>query len=137
MPVVVKLVQFALMNSPYPQLSLDRRDERRPLEQGSSKSLEGSRELGFASRQLVVEPYDTDILFPRSLLRLYKSCRTVYTHYETASDFGVECSAVSCFLHPAAASAAVEALEPEFSTSKSSSPRQQPRGWKGWKACRD
>lgn len=100
MPVVVELVQLALVDRPDAQLSLDGRYKRRSLEQRARQSLQSPRELRFPTRQSIVEPYHTDVFLPRTLLTFDESGGAVEAHDETTCDFGVERAAVSRLLDP-------------------------------------
>ena len=48
-----------------------------------------------------MEPYDADVFFSGALLGLDKSGCAVEADDETACDFGIEGSAMSCFLNSA------------------------------------
>lgn len=54
MPIVVELVELALVDGPDAQLTFDGRDQRWSLEQSARECLQGPGELGFAAGQLVV-----------------------------------------------------------------------------------
>ena len=70
MSVVVKLVEFALVNSPDPKLPLDGRDERRSLKESPGKRFKSTSKLSFTARYFVMETDNTDILFACTLLGL-------------------------------------------------------------------
>jgi hypothetical protein len=95
LPVVVEFQQLALVNGSDTQLSLDSRDERGSLEKGAGKSLERTRELCLAARELVVQSQDSHIFFTRTLLTLHKSCSAIDTDDQTTRDLGIECAGVT------------------------------------------
>jgi hypothetical protein len=68
MSVVVEFVECAGVDGSDTKLALDGRYERRTLEEGTSQGLQSSSKLCFASGNLFVESYDTDILFSGALL---------------------------------------------------------------------
>lgn len=95
MAIVVKLVKLALMDGTDTELTLDGRDQRRALEEGSSKGLQSATELRFATRDLVVEADNTDILLTGTLLRLNQAGGTVNADDQTAGDLGVQSTTVT------------------------------------------
>lgn len=98
LPLVVKLVQLALVDGSDTQLSLDGRDEWRALEEGTGEGLESTRKLSLASRELVVQPDDADVLFSGTLLRLDETGSAVNADDETAGNLGIEGSTVARLL---------------------------------------
>ena len=88
-PLIVKLNQLALVDGPHTQLTLDGRDQGRSLEESAGKGLERPRE-GLFIGQLVMESSDGNVFLSCALLRLDQPGRTVDTHNQTSSDFGVE-----------------------------------------------
>lgn len=100
LPLIVELVNLALVNGSDTELSLDSRDKRWALEEGSGECFEGASELGLATRKLVVQTDDTNILLSGSLLRLHETSRAVDADNKTASDLRVKSSAVASLLHP-------------------------------------
>lgn len=96
--VVVEGNQLALMDGPDTQLSLDCRNQRRPLEQGSREGLQGLREGSLAAGDGIVEADDCDVFFAGSLLRLDKAGSPVNANNETSRDLGIECTAVTRLL---------------------------------------
>lgn len=58
------------MDRPDTELALDGTDQRRTLEQRAGEGLEGSRELGLAAGNLVVEADDAEIFLSGALLGL-------------------------------------------------------------------
>jgi hypothetical protein len=98
LPLVVKLVQLALVDGSDTELTLDGGNERRSLEQSTSKGLEGARKLRFAAGKLVVHADDTDILLSGSLLGLDETGRAVDADDEAASDLGVKGTTVASLL---------------------------------------
>lgn len=79
LPLVVKFVQFAFVDSSNTELSLDGGDEGRPLEEGTGENLQGTGELCLAAGELFVKSNDADILFSSTLLRFDKTSRAVDT----------------------------------------------------------
>lgn len=96
--VIVKLNQLALVDSSDTELTLDGRNQRRALEQGASKGLEGTSELSLATRQLVVKADDGNILLSGSLLGLDQSSRSVDTDDQAARDLGIKGTTVTSLL---------------------------------------
>jgi hypothetical protein len=68
MPVVVELVQLALVDSSDTELSFDGGDERRSLEESSGEGLKSSRELRLSTGHGVVETNNTDVFLSGTLL---------------------------------------------------------------------
>jgi hypothetical protein len=95
LPLIVELVQLALVDSSDTELTLDSRNERWSLEKSTGQSLEGARELCLAAGQLVVHANDADILLSGSLLRLDKTGGAIDADDEAASDLGVKSTAVT------------------------------------------
>jgi hypothetical protein len=70
MSIVIKLIEFALVDSPDPELSLDSRNERRSLKESPGERLKSTSKLSFTARYFIVETNNADILLARALLRL-------------------------------------------------------------------
>lgn len=100
LPFIIELVELALMDRSDTQLTLDGGNQGRSLEQGSSKGLKGARKLRLTAWNLVMKSDNTDVFFSGTLLRLDETGSAVDTDNETASDFGVEGSAVAGLLNP-------------------------------------
>jgi hypothetical protein len=98
LPLVVELVQLALVNGTDTELTLDGRNERWSLEKSTGEGLEGARKLRLASGQLVVHANDADILLSGSLLRLDETGRAIDADDEAASDLGIKGTAVASLL---------------------------------------
>jgi hypothetical protein len=98
LPLIVELVQLALVDGSDTELTLDGGDERRSLEESTSECLKGARKLRLASRKLVVHADDTDVLLSGSLLGLDKTGRAIDADNEAASDLGVKGAAVTSLL---------------------------------------
>jgi hypothetical protein len=96
-PLVVELDQFALVDRPHTELTLDGGNERGPLEQRARECLEAASER-LLVRQRIVEPHNSDVLLPCALLRLDEPGCAVDTDNEAPSDFGVERPRVACLL---------------------------------------
>lgn len=79
MALVVELNNLALVNGSDTKLTLDGRDQRRSLEEGAGESLKGTRKLGLAAGDLVVESDDADILLTSALLGLDETRSSVDT----------------------------------------------------------
>ena len=73
MSIVVELVQLAPMNCPDAELTLDGRNQRRPLKQRSRQRFQSSGQLGLATRELVMKPNDADVFLASALLGLDQS----------------------------------------------------------------
>lgn len=100
LPLIVKLVELALVDGSDTKLTLDGRNERRSLEESSGESLKGARKLRLASRQLVVKADDAHILFSSSLLGLDKAGGAVDANDETTGDLGIKSTTVASLLNP-------------------------------------
>lgn len=96
-PLVVVFNQFTLVNRPDSQLSLDGRDQRGSLEQGTSQGFKSSRK-GLFVGEGIVESDDADVFFSSTLLGFDKSGSSVDTDNQTSSNFRVECSGMSSLL---------------------------------------
>jgi hypothetical protein len=105
LPLIVELVQLALVDCSDTQLTLDSRNERWPLEQSTSEGLEGARKLCLATRQLVVQTNDTHVLLSGTLLGLYETGGAINADDETASDLGIKGTAVASLLNSVTISA--------------------------------
>ena len=93
--LIIELEELDILDRADPQLSLDGRHNRRPLEHGAFDFLEGSAELVDAARKLVVKADDGDVLLASSLLGLDQARRLVNADDQAARDLGVECAAVA------------------------------------------
>lgn len=109
--LIVKLVKLALVDRSDTQLSLDSRDERRSLEESTSKGFQRTRELSLASRELLVKADDAHVLLSSTLLRLHKTSGAVNADNETSSDLGVEGTAVASLLNSVGALVQVALIE--------------------------
>jgi hypothetical protein len=101
LPLVVELVQLALVDRTDTELALDGGNKRRSLEKGTSERLEGARKLRLTSGQLVVHADDAHILLSGSLLRLDETGRAIDANDEATSDLGIKGTAVASLLHSA------------------------------------
>lgn len=99
--IIVELVEFAFMDRSDTKLTLDSRNQRRPLEESASQGLKSSFELSLTTGNLVMETNDTDILLSGTLLGLDQASRTVNADDQATGDLRVESSTVSSFLRPA------------------------------------
>lgn len=68
--IIVEFVKLALVDGTDTELSLDRRNQWRPLEESSSQGLESPRELRLSSGEFIVKTDDANILLSSALLRL-------------------------------------------------------------------
>lgn len=98
LPLIVELVELALVDGTDTELALDGRDERGTLEESTGEGLEGARELGLAAGQLVVQTDDADVLLTSTLLRLDETGSAVDTDNQAASDLGIEGARVTGLL---------------------------------------
>lgn len=96
--LVVELVKLALVNSSDTELSLDGGNKRGTLEESTSEGLEGAGELLLATRELVVQSDDTDILLTGTLLGLDQAGGAVDADNQTSSDLGIEGTGVTSTL---------------------------------------
>lgn len=95
MSVIVKLDELALVDGSDTELSLNGRDQRRALEESTSEGLEGTSELGLATRQLVMETDDSHVFLSSTLLGLDETSSAVDTDDQASSDLGIEGTAVT------------------------------------------
>jgi hypothetical protein len=100
LPLIVKLVKLALVDGSDTELALNGRNERWSLEESSGERLKSARKLRLASRQLVVQADDADILLSGSLLGLDETGSAVDADNETTGDLGIEGTAVASLLNP-------------------------------------
>jgi hypothetical protein len=98
LPLIVELIELALVNCSDTELTLDGRNERWPLEEGAGEGLKGACKLCLAAGQLVVHANNTHVLLSGSLLRLDETGRAVNADDEAASDLGVKSTAVASLL---------------------------------------
>lgn len=98
LPLVIKLVQLALVDGSNTELTLDGGNERGTLEESSGERLKGTRKLGLASGKLVVHANDADILLSGSLLGLDETSGTIDADDKATSDLGVKSSTVTSLL---------------------------------------
>tara|TARA_R110002003_G_scaffold239_1_gene17188 strand:+ start:27146 stop:27544 length:399 start_codon:yes stop_codon:yes gene_type:complete len=98
LPLIVEFVELALVDGSDTELSLDGRNKRRALEEGTSEGLERARKLRFAAGQLVVQADDAHVLFSGTLLGLDETGRAVNADDEAACDLGIEGTAVASLL---------------------------------------
>jgi hypothetical protein len=101
LPLVVKLVEVALVDGTDTKLTLNGRDQRRTLEKRTGEGLESARKLRLAARELVMEADDANVLLSGTLLGLDETGGAVNADNQTSSDLGVEGSAVTSLLNPA------------------------------------
>lgn len=101
LPLIVELVELALVDGTDTELALDGGDERGTLEESTSEGLEGTRELGLAAGELVVQADDADVLLTSTLLRLDETGRAVNADDQATSDLGIEGSRVTGLLDAA------------------------------------
>jgi hypothetical protein len=99
LPLVVKFVQLALVDSSDTKLTLDGGNERWALEESSGERLKGTRKLCLASGKLVVHANDANILFSGSLLGLDETGGAVNADDEATSDLGIESTTVTSLLN--------------------------------------
>lgn len=96
--VIVELDELALVDGSDTELTLDGRDQRRTLEEGTGEGLEGAGELRLAARNLVVKSDNANVLLSGTLLGLDETSGTIDTNDEAASDLGIESSTVTGLL---------------------------------------
>jgi hypothetical protein len=101
LPLVVKLVEVALVDGTDTKLTLDGRDQRRTLEKRTGEGLESARKLRLSARELVMEADDANVLLSGTLLGLDETGGAVNADNQTSSDLGVEGSTVTSLLNPA------------------------------------
>ena len=92
-PVLVKLNKFRFVDCAHAELALNSRNERRPLEELPSESLDSTRKgrLVFDGR---VALEHGDILLSCTLLRLYEACSPVNAYDQAARDLWIKGTAV-------------------------------------------
>jgi hypothetical protein len=98
--IIVELVEFAFVDRSDTKLTLDSRDQRRPLEESASQGLKSSLELSLTTGNLVMETNDADVLLSGTLLGLDQAGRTVNTDDQATGDLRVKSSTVTSFLCP-------------------------------------
>ena len=101
LPLIVEFVKLALVNGSDTELALDGGDERGTLEESTSESLEGTRELGLATRKLVVQANNADVFLSSTLLGLDETGSAVNAHNQASSDLRIEGSRVTSLLDAA------------------------------------
>lgn len=99
-PLVVKLVELALVDGTDTELALDSGDQGRALEKSTGQGLQSASELGLAAGDLVMETDHANVFLSGSLLRFHEAGRAVDAHDQTSSDLGVEGTAVTGLLRP-------------------------------------
>jgi hypothetical protein len=98
LPLIVKLVQLALVDSSDTKLTLDGGNERGTLEESSGERLKGTRKLCLASGKLVVHANDANVFLSGSLLGLDETGGAINADDEATSDLGVKSTAVASLL---------------------------------------
>ena len=93
--LVVELEELAGVDGADTELSLDSRNKRRALEESTSESLEGARELCLSTGELAVQTEDCNIFFSCALLALHETGGAVNADNQTSSDLGIESSRVT------------------------------------------
>ena len=99
-PLVVELVKLAFVNCPDTKLTLNSRDQWRPLEKSSSQCLESPLKLGLTTRDLIMEADNANVFFSGTLLGFHQASGTVNADNQATGDLGVEGSAVTSLLRP-------------------------------------
>ena len=97
--VIIKLDELALVDGTDTKLALDGRNQGRALEQSTSERLESLGEGSLATRDLVVQADDADVLLSGTLLGLDEARGTVDADDETSRHLGIEGSAVARLLN--------------------------------------
>lgn len=98
--LIVELVELALVDGTDTELTLDGRNKRRTLEKRTRKGFQSASELRLTTRQLVVEPDDTDILLSCTLLGFDETSGAVNADDKTSSNLGIEGTTVASLLCP-------------------------------------
>lgn len=99
-PIIVELVELALMDCPDAKLALDCRNQRWALEESTGESFEGALELSLSTRNSVVEADNTNILFSGTLLGFDQTSSTINANNQATSDLGIKCTAVPSLFRP-------------------------------------
>lgn len=99
-PLIVKLVELALVDGTDTELALDSRDQGRALEKSTSQGLQSASELSLTAGDLVVEANHANVFLPGTLLRFNEASRAVDTHNQTSSNLRVKGATVTGFLGP-------------------------------------
>src|SRR5436190_12330685 len=97
-PVGIEFDQFAVVDGPDTELSLDGRDEWRTLENGGGQCLQSSSKLRFPAWHFVMESNHGDIFLTSSLLAFDQPGCAVNANDQTAGDFWVERARVTGFV---------------------------------------
>ena len=87
--VVVEFNELALVDGPDTELTLDGGDQRGPLEEGTGQGFEGTRKLGLAAGDLVMEADNSNIFLSGTLLGLDETSGAVNTDNQAAGDLGI------------------------------------------------
>lgn len=96
--VIVKFDELALVDGSDTQLTLDGRDQRWALEQGTGHCLKGFGELRLATGQLVVQANDGNVLLACALLGLDQAGGTVNADNQAPRHLGIQSTAVAGLL---------------------------------------
>lgn len=95
--IVVEFNELGFVDGPNTKLTLDGRDQRWTLEQGSSQRLDGAGEL-LRILELLVKTKDGNILLTSTLLRLDKTGSTVNADDQASCHLGVKGTTVTGLL---------------------------------------
>lgn len=93
-PFSIILKKLTFINCPNPELALDSRDQRGPLEDGTGEGFESTGDLSDIGDSRM-ETGNADILLSSALLGFNKACGAVDADDEVSGDFGIESAAVT------------------------------------------
>jgi hypothetical protein len=96
--IIIELEELALVNSTDTKLTLDSRNKRRSLEQGTGESLHSLSELLLIVKG-IVKAKDANVFFTSSLLGFDQTGGTVDTDNQTSSDLGIKGTGVTSLLN--------------------------------------
>lgn len=98
LPLIVELVELALVDGTDTELTLDSRNKRGALEERASQGLKSASELSFTTWQLVVHTDDANVFLSGTLLGLDETSGAIDADNETSSDLGIESTTVTGLL---------------------------------------
>jgi hypothetical protein len=99
--IIVELVELAFVDRSDTKLTLDSRDQRRPLEERTGQGLKSSLELSLTTGNLVMKTNDADVFLSGTLLGLDQAGSTVNADDQATGDLRVKSSTVTSLLRPA------------------------------------
>jgi len=99
LPLVIELVELALVNGSDTELALDGGNQRWSLEKSSGKRLQGARKLCLAYWQLVVQADHAHVLLSGTLLGLDKTGGAIDADDQATGNLGIKSTTVTGLLN--------------------------------------